>query len=299
MAENIHATKKRGKTEVYPFWELDDIKNMIEFFKMKEWWQHYLTFMTGLLLGRRVGDTLSLKWRDIYYENGNMKDEIESLEEEKTGKQTRPYLCGAYKNAVTLYIEKTKINPFDDMNMDIIPSKRKNELYASAADYTADDYNAEYWKAIDSQAAVYRRCFKQAAEACDIKYPVSTHSTRKTFGYWSKAIHPYDVESLDILQRIFAHSDRQTTMAYIGLTREKEIKYYKDMGDFITDVEAGNKPVIKNAPVVALKSADLRSILIKAYAAGRKFANSPRDEVERELIEVNKLMEIVEQKMVI
>ncbi len=28
--------KQTGKTEVYPFWSMDDIKNMMDYFKMKE-----------------------------------------------------------------------------------------------------------------------------------------------------------------------------------------------------------------------------------------------------------------------
>lgn len=28
-----YATKKKGKTEVYPFWNLEDIKNVVEWFE--------------------------------------------------------------------------------------------------------------------------------------------------------------------------------------------------------------------------------------------------------------------------
>ncbi len=28
--------KQKGKTEVYPFWHMEDIKNMMDYFKMKE-----------------------------------------------------------------------------------------------------------------------------------------------------------------------------------------------------------------------------------------------------------------------
>ena len=66
-------TKQTGKTEVYPFWYMKDIKNMMDYFKMKGMWHWYLAFNFGLLLGRRVSDTLSLKWSDFYYENGRPK----------------------------------------------------------------------------------------------------------------------------------------------------------------------------------------------------------------------------------
>lgn len=31
-------TKQSGKTEVYPFWYMEDIKNMMDYFKMKGMW---------------------------------------------------------------------------------------------------------------------------------------------------------------------------------------------------------------------------------------------------------------------
>lgn len=31
-------TKQAGKTEVYPFWYMEDIKNMMDYFKMKSMW---------------------------------------------------------------------------------------------------------------------------------------------------------------------------------------------------------------------------------------------------------------------
>jgi len=45
MAKN----KQTGKTEVYPFWSMDDIKNMMDYFKMKEMWHWYWIFNAGLL----------------------------------------------------------------------------------------------------------------------------------------------------------------------------------------------------------------------------------------------------------
>ena len=43
-------TKQTGKTEVYPFWYMEDIKNMMDYFKMKKMWHWYLAFNFGLLL---------------------------------------------------------------------------------------------------------------------------------------------------------------------------------------------------------------------------------------------------------
>ena len=257
-------TKQTGKTEVYPFWYMEDIKNMMDYFKMKEMWHWYLVFNFGLLLGRRVSDTLSFKWSDFFYDNGRMKDEIE-IKEQKTGKVTRPYVCGACKEALKLYIEKTSVDPMENYNDFIITTMKKSQLLKNKDRYSNEEYQKLFWKATQSQAAAYRKQFKEAADACEIQYPVSTHSTRKTFGYWSVKLHPYDVTTVDKLQGIFSHSDRNTTLHYIGIAREDEIKLYNDMGDFITDVSNGKKPVIKNSPVVPLKAEDFREILSKCW----------------------------------
>ena len=245
-------TKQTGKTEVYPFWNMEDIKNMMDYFKMKGMWHWYLAFNFGLLLGRRVGDTLSFKWSDFYYENGRMKDEIE-IKEQKTGKVTRPYVCGACKEAIQLYIEQTSTNPMENYNDFINGNIQMSQLLEDKEEYSKEEYEELMMKAIRSHAAAYRKQFKIAADACGIQYPVSTHSTRKTFGYWSIKLHPYDVTTVDKLQLIFEHSDRNTTLKYSGIARENMIKLYNDMGDFITDISNGKKPVIKNSPVLAIK----------------------------------------------
>lgn len=282
-------TKQTGKTEVYPFWYMEDIKNMMDYFKMRGMWHWYLVFNFGLLLGRRVSDTLSFKWSDFYYENGRMKDEIE-IKEQKTGKVTRPYVCGACKKALELYIEKTGVDPMENYNDFIITTEQKSQLLENREDYTEEEWNDLFWKATQSQAAAYRKQFKIAADACGIQYAVSTHSTRKTFGYWSVKLHPYDVTTVDKLQGIFSHSDRNTTLHYIGIAREDEIKLYNDMGDFITDVSNGKKPVIKNTPVVPLKAEDFREILSKCW----DMAQSGEDKFDG----INNLIGLAEKCMV-
>ena len=127
-------------------------------------------------------------------------------------------------------------------------------------------------------------------DAVGIKYAVSTHSTRKTFGYWSVKLHPYDVTTVDKLQGIFSHSDRNTTLHYIGIAREDKIKLYNDMGDFITDVSNGKKPVIKNSPVIPLKAEDFREILSKCWDMAQNG--------EDKFYGINKLIGMAEKCMV-
>lgn len=282
-------TKQKGKTEVYPFWYMEDIKNMMDYFEMKGMWHWYLAFNFGLLLGRRVYDTLSFKWSDFFYENGRMKDEFD-FKEQKTRKVTRLYVCGACKEALKLYIDKISIDPMENYNDFIITTVKRTQLLKNKKEYSVEEYKRLIYKATQSQVAACRKQFKIAAGACGIQYPVSTHSTRKTFGYWSVKLHPYDITTVDKLQGIFSHADRNTTLRYIGIAREDEIKLYDDMGDFITNVENGKKPVIKNSPVVPLKAEDFREILSKCY----DMAQNSEDKFDV----INKLIDLSEKCMV-
>ena len=120
MKENTeksrYATKKRGATEVDPIWNLEDVKNMILWFKDHEEWDGYLTFMLGILLGRRIGDTMSIKWSDLYYDNGKERNEIRTLKEQKTGKITIMPISKAVFAVIKEYCEHTGVIPSKSIN---------------------------------------------------------------------------------------------------------------------------------------------------------------------------------------
>lgn len=337
-----YATKKKGKTEVDPFWYLEDIKNMMDYFQNKKQWHHYTTFMFGLLLGRRVGDTLALRWSDLYYENGKMKDTVTTVEEQKTGKTTSIFICPMARNVITSYIEETGLNPMNDLDDFVFPSKAKTawkehenaDIYAGKTysgsseemnvihnwvEFLGKDfskkriesilsewhkiatknnpefryleeylYQLEFGAAIKSQIAAYQSAFKVAAKACGITYNVNSHSTRKTFGYWSREIHPQDVNSMEILREVFNHADIATTAHYIGLTTKQKKKYFYDMGELVENVSKGDFGTIDNTPVISLKNSDLLDILTIAI--------TERNDEPLELIK--KLMAMVDERRV-
>lgn len=111
MEQNRYATKKKGKTEVYPFWNMADIKNVVEWFENNNEWDGYLITMLELLLGRRIGDTVMMMWSDLYYENGNRKNEIDTIEEQKTGKVTNIPVSNMVWEAVDNYLQHTEVDP--------------------------------------------------------------------------------------------------------------------------------------------------------------------------------------------
>lgn len=296
-----YATKKKGKTEVYPFWNLKDIKNMIDYFKNQEDLDSYLTYMLGLLLGRRIGDTVMVKWSDFYYENGARKYEINTIEEQKTGKVTNIPISNMVFNCIDIYCKKKNINPSEHINEYIfniqsktqwiyrknnpiydensidkwceelskdISDNRKHKIisdferqtkYKTLGEYLYNE--VEYMDIVKWQIDEFRKKFNKAAKYAGITYNVSCHSLRKTFGYWSKIIHPDDPASLETLQDIFNHSDTSTTLHYIGLSEQRKKRYFDDFGNMISEVENGNEVNINNSPIVSIKNTDMREII--------------------------------------
>lgn len=318
-----YANKKRGKTEVYPFWNMSDIKNVVEWFEKNNEWDGYLITMLELLLGRRIGDTIMMKWSDLYYENGNRKSEINTIEEQKTGKITNIPVSNMVFEAVDNYLSHVKVNSMEHYNeyifsfaaktewinrrnLDVygensierwcetlgkdLSDKRKEKIfndfhkqkqYSSLGDYLY--YEVEYNDVVKWETDDYRKKLKKAVCDCGITYSVSSHSLRKSFGYYIYKTHPFDPDCLLSLQKLFNHSDLQTTMNYIGLTEEKNRKYIENHGEFIHNVlEGKGDEIVKNMPVISLKSDDFGKIIrmltddVDKYQTAINMANEMR-----------------------
>lgn len=297
-----YVTKKRGKTEVDPFWNMSDIKNVVDWFLENEEWDGYLITLLELLLGRRIGDTISMKWSDLYYENGKRKDTINTIEEQKTEKTTKIPVSDMVFEAVEIYLQHVEVDPIKNIDQFIFEyqsktdwinretmviyqendidlwcktlnkdwsDKRKEKVlkdfhkqkrYQSLGDYLY--YVVEWNDVVKWHSDWYRKKLQKATEAVGIEYATSTHSLRKSFGYWIHKTHPYDPDCLISLQQLFNHSDMQTTMNYIGLSDERNRRYMNDHGVFIKNVLDGKgDEIIKNMPVISLKSDDFGKIL--------------------------------------
>ena len=303
-----YATKKKGKTEVYPFWNLEDIKNVIEWFENHNEWDGYLITLLELLLGRRIGDTISMKWSDLYYENGNQREEVTTIEEQKTGKTTEIPIGNLVFEVVDKYCQKTNINPMEHYNEFIfnfqsktdwldragnpiysendlekwceflnkdLSDKRKEEIIKGfnkqKQHKTLGDYlycEVEWMDVVKWHTNAYRIIFNKATGAVSIPYRVSTHSLRKSFGYWIHQLHPFDPDCLISLSKLLNHATVQQTTDYIGLTAEKNRKYINDHNDLIRNVLAGNgNEIVKNSPIISLKTEDFGNIIMEIIKA--------------------------------
>lgn len=284
---NIGATapkennKKKGKkSEVYAF-EIEDMKKIMNFFREEEMWMHYLIFVMSCNMARRIGDTLSLRWEHIFNPaNGNFRKEILEIVEDKTDKLANPLINQAVRDAVNLYIEKTGVDPSENNYMNPV-------FIQVSGTHTGNVMTADG----------YRKALKKAAQAVGIEYNVGTHSARKTFGKWSRLLHPNDPNAMQLLQEIYNHSDEKTTSHYIGLTKEKVNQYYNDMGAFFNEYVVGDGEYVKELlrPTVTIDAKDIRELISMAYEAGMKNANGNDPMIH--INAINALMELAEGKM--
>lgn len=297
--------KKRRK-EVYPFWNLDDIRKFIEWFQDNNNWDGYLITMFELLLGRRIGDTVSLRWSDFYWTDGTQKNEMDTVVEEKTDKVSILPLTSMVFEAIGIYCEHTGINPVEHIEEDIFdwPAKKKWREMEDDKIYSLNDFdlwyedrgksfgkdtkknildNFEAQKKVDKTLQLgeylyyvieydwavkrkkdnYRVQFNKAVQECQIKGRLSTHSLRKSFGYWIFKLHSFDPNCIISLSKMFNHATIQQTTDYIGLTEERNRMYMEDHGEMVRRLMKGEADdIIKNMPVIPLKSDDFGMILM-------------------------------------
>jgi integrase len=252
------ARKKRGqKSEVFPY-EPIELRRMLDYFASKGRWVHYLMLTLGVNTARRCGDLLTLTWDNLFFPNGEIRDEMKSFVEDKTDKIASPHINSAVKEAIKLYLSKTGVDPSENGYSNLV-------FIQTSGSYRGRPLTEDG----------HLKALKQAAKEVGITKNIGTHSARKTFGAINRRLHPNDYDSMELLRSIFNHSDVATTSRYIGLTQEKIDRYYDDMGEFYNAYVIGGKEIEfeDSVPLVTLDINDLRSLLNKAYIAGSENGN--------------------------
>lgn len=224
-------------TRVEPFRCYEDLENVLNYFKENGYLNHWFTACMMASLGRRVGDTIALKWSDIFKKNGKYRVRLTQLKEEKTGKKLAPRLNALARLYIDEYIELTGVKPMQHYNERIV----------------------------NTTSAAFRKMLKKAIEVCGLDYPLSTHSLRKWWANTIYLLHPQDADNLMIIQTMLGHSDINTTKIYIHYIDRKQDKYNEDYAQYMINKMNGIDTDISNSPVVALKSDDFRELLSKCF----------------------------------
>lgn len=255
ITDNVRkATKEKGETEVDPIHSFGDLKRILDYFYNKKQYHHWLNALLQTLLGRRVGDICKLKWSEFYLKNGEFRDRLKTLKEEKTDKIIGLKQTEYVKEVVAHYCELKNIIPTEHYNENIFSIK----------------------------SGSFRKALYGASDTLGIRYDISCHSFRKFFGNQSYKLHPNDPDRIKIIQFLFGHSSEDITRRYIGEIDERMDKYMDDMSIATKAYLEGENYEVDNSPVISLRTQDLRKIVSDIYFKGKQFAidNSGMNDID-------------------
>lgn len=150
----------------------------------------YLMFMIGISSALRISDILQLKVKDVW--DAKRPVELITLKEKKTGKTKRFPITKNSNKAITLFMREYDYNQEDFL----FQSRKGNN------------------KVITRQRAA--TILSEAADYIGIKEPISTHSMRKTWGYWAYK----SGVNIALIMEALNHSSIANTRKYLGITQE-------------------------------------------------------------------------------
>ena len=220
-------------TRVEAFRSYEDLEKVLKWFWNNGHYNHWITAWLMTALGRRVGDTCSLKWSDIYKKDGNYRERLTQLKEEKTGKKVAPILNALAKMKIEEFISVTEVAPTEN--------------------YTE--------KIVDTKPSAFRKMLKKAVEEVGLSYSISTHSFRKFWANWIYKLNPQDADNLMIVQSMLGHSSPETTKIYIGEIEKKQDKYMEKYSDYLISKGNGVDVEISNSPMMVIKKISVKSFL--------------------------------------
>lgn len=249
-------------TRVEPFRCYEDLQKVLDYLKNNGYYNHWITACLMASLGRRVGDTVALKWSDLFKTNGKYRVRLTQLKEEKTGKKLAPRLNALTRYYIGEYIDIVGIRPMQHYNETIV----------------------------NTTSAAFRKMLKKAIEASGLDYPLSTHSLRKWWANTIYQLHPQEADNLTVIQSMLGHSDINTTKIYINYIDRKIDRYNDDYAEYMINKINGIDTDISNSPIVSVKSDFYREVLSKCY----DMAISGKNKFET----INEILKMTESNMV-
>ena len=228
-------------TRVEAFRSYEDLEKVLNWFWDNGHYNHWITAWLMTALGRRVGDTCSLKWSDIYKKDGNYRERLTQLKEEKTGKKVAPILNALARMKIEEFISVIKKTPIEH--------------------YTE--------KIVDTKPSAFRKMLKKAVEDVGLSYAISTHSFRKYYANTVYRLNPQDADNLMIVQSMLGHSSPEITKIYIGEIEKKQDKYMEKYSDYLISKGQGINMEISNSPMMVIKAEDFREILSECWDMSR------------------------------
>ena len=179
--------------------KIQAIKNLL---KGSEKWRDYILFVLGINLGLRIGDLLELRVKDLFAEDGNVRERFEIIEQ-KTGKNNVVKINYKVKKALQMMVKKG--------------------FYKYQENYIIFHLNNE--KDSIGRVQAYRIIQKWCRDVGLTNIKIGTHTLRKTWGYHA---HKAGI-SIEIIQEKYKHSSTSTTREYLGIEQKDVGKAYDEV----------------------------------------------------------------------
>lgn len=195
----------------------DDIDRMVAMSLESGHVRDAALFVLGCNLGLRVSDIVTLRYKDLFGEDGSVRGST-TIVEQKTGNVRNLYLNQAAKiAALTMMDQRAHIDRPFSYNEYIFVSESNRKAYVGG--YVKNLSRESAWRGI-----------KAMSKRAGVSGNIATHTMRKSFGNFVAEKMPDRMrktgDSVLLAQRIFHHSDVATTMRYIGFTNRDEIAAY-------------------------------------------------------------------------
>lgn len=151
----------------------------------------------GVNTGLRISDFINLKFEDLI--NGEIR-----IREKKTKKLKKVVLNEVCLKNVSLLKDFYKSENIKSYNTGYLFKSKYNSNYYNNID-----------KAVTYEGVLYY--LKKIKRDLDIKYPIGTHSFRKT---WGRTVYA-KTKDVALLMLMFNHSSPRITLRYIGIEEQQ------------------------------------------------------------------------------
>jgi len=185
----------------------DPIRDKKQLRKLAGYWlernnyRNYTLIVLGVCTALRTGDLLRLAWDDVYDDT-----------------------CGKFRSHITVTEMKTKKLRTIALNNQAItaltllyPYKQGNCIFVNNRKCDQPISRTQAWRII-----------KNSAAATGLTGCISTHSLRKSFGYFAYKSGVMPV----LLMDLYNHTSFEVTRRYLGIAQEDRDKVYHNMSPF-------------------------------------------------------------------
>ena len=219
-----------------PLTDVNAIADISDYFIKRGKLRNNLIFIIGCNCGLRCGEILSLTWGHLIESDGTIKRKVSFVEEKtsKRNKMTGEIIAPKTREVIINDAVQEAIELFMSSKDQIVLSDYVFKSESRSAKYISERRAAGHGAKHDHltrQAVdlILKQTVKEAFGYIDMN--ISTHTLRKTFARHVLENVPENQrhDAVAFLQQMLGHARAESTLHYIGVTKEAKIKTFDDL----------------------------------------------------------------------